>query len=260
MCFDRANGRSLWQEGAEGKEAEPTHKTNPYCSPSPVADGERVIAWFGSDGLHCFDFEGKLLWSRDLGAQRHIWGYGASPVIYRDLCILNFGPGDRSFLIAVDKKTGKTAWQHDEDTGYSEVNPGQGRDSKTYIGSWSTPVVMRADGKGQLLLGWPNRLAAHDPGNGKVVWTCSGLNPLVYTSAIYAEGIVVAMGGFGGLAMAVRTVLGPLLAGDWNFRARENVESSGPVSTLDPAASGDAPGISARPRSWNGRASWHRYS
>lgn len=204
MCFDRTDGRLLWREGVEGKEAEPTHKTNPYCSPSPVADGERVIAWFGSDGLHCFDLKGKMLWSRDLGAQRHIWGYGASPVIWRDLCLLNFGPGERTFLIAVDKRTGRTVWRHDEDTGYTEVNPGTGRDSKTYIGSWSTPVLMKVEGREQVLMSWPNRLAAHDPASGKIQWTCSGLNPLVYTSPIHAGGIVVTMGGFGGSGFAVR--------------------------------------------------------
>ncbi len=76
-----------------------------------MTDGQRVIVWFGSDGLHCYDFAGRELWSRDLGVQRHIWGYGASPVIHGDLCLLNFGPGERSFLLAVDKKTGKTVWR-----------------------------------------------------------------------------------------------------------------------------------------------------
>lgn len=107
MCFDRADGELIWQQGLTTQFADdPTHPTNPYCSASPVTDGQRVIVWFGSDGLHAYDFAGRKLWSRELGVQRHIWGYGASPVIHGDLCFLNFGPGERSFLVAVDKQTG----------------------------------------------------------------------------------------------------------------------------------------------------------
>src|SRR5258708_5113871 len=117
MCFDRRDGKLLWQSGTTYTEKDPSHETNPQCSASPVTDGERVIASFGSAGLYCYDFRGKELWHRDLGKQTHIWCNAASPMIWRDLCILNFGPGDRTFLIAVDKATGKTVWQHDEPGG-----------------------------------------------------------------------------------------------------------------------------------------------
>ena len=93
MCFDRRDGKKLWQSGTKYTGTESTHKTNPYCSPSPVTDGERVIVWYGSAGLFCYDMDGNELWSRDLGPQKHIWGIGSSPVLYDDLCILNFGPG-----------------------------------------------------------------------------------------------------------------------------------------------------------------------
>jgi outer membrane protein assembly factor BamB len=210
MCFNRADGKLLWRQGVTTKLAEdPTHGTNPYCSSSPVTDGERVIGWFGSDGLHCYDFAGRKLWSRDLGVQRHIWGYGASPVIYGALCFLNFGPGERQFLLAVDKQTGKDVWRHDEDSGYgkppsTDVKGGKGGGNATYIGSWTTPVIMKVEGKDQLLMSWPRRLAAYDPAGKRELWSCSGLNPLCYTSPIYADGIVVAMGGFGGMALAAR--------------------------------------------------------
>jgi hypothetical protein len=104
MCFDRADGKLRWQQGVTSKQKEPTHATNPYCSGSPVTDGERVIASFASDGLFCFDFDGKELWRRsDLGQQIHIWGGAASPVIHGDLCFLNFGPGEGTYLLAVDR-------------------------------------------------------------------------------------------------------------------------------------------------------------
>src|SRR5882672_6495002 len=103
-CLSRTNGKLLWEQGVATKEKEPTHSTNPYCSASPVTDGERVIVSFASDGLFCYDFHGKELWNRtDLGRQIHIWGAGASPMIHSDLCFFNFGPGELTYLLAVDK-------------------------------------------------------------------------------------------------------------------------------------------------------------
>ena len=92
---------------------ETSHKTNPYCSAPPITDGERVIAWFGSAGLVCWDLDGNELWRRDLGKQQHMWGYGSSPTLHEDLCVLLFGPGTNQFLLAVDKTTGATRWQVD---------------------------------------------------------------------------------------------------------------------------------------------------
>jgi hypothetical protein len=140
MCFDRQDGRLLWQAGTVWHEKEPTHGTNPMCSASPVTDGERVVAWFGSAGLFCYDFQGNLLWKRDLGLQRHIWGYGSSPVLHGDLCFLNFGPGERSFLIAVNKKTGETVWQHDEPINREGTSEAKFSNAD-YYGSWSTPLI-----------------------------------------------------------------------------------------------------------------------
>ena len=118
MCFSRADGKLLWEVGVATKEKEPTHGTNPFCSASPATDGERVIVSFASDGLYCYDFSGKELWKRtDLGRQIHIWGNAASPVLHKDLCFLNFGPGETTYLLAVDKRTGKTIWKNDEPGG-----------------------------------------------------------------------------------------------------------------------------------------------
>jgi len=202
MCLDRADGKVLWQQGVVTREKEPTHGTNPFCSASPVTDGERVIVSFASDGLYCYDFTGKELWQRtDLGRQIHEWGNAASPVIAGNLCFLNFGPGATTYLLALDKTTGRTVWQHDETP--SPGNPADAK-SQTYLGSWTTPVIMPVEGKDQLLMSWPRRLAAYDPATGKEQWTCGGLNPLVYTSPIFAGDTAVAMGGFGGSALAVR--------------------------------------------------------
>lgn len=204
MCFRRQDGRLLWQEGMEWKEKETSHGTNPMCSASPVTDGERIVAWFGSAGLFCYDFQGHLLWKRDLGLQRHIWGYGSSPVLHGELCYLHFGPGERSFLIAVDKRTGETVWQHDEPIdkkGTSEAK----FSNADYYGSWSTPLIRDLDGGSELIVSFPFRVCAFDAAAGQELWTCTGINALVYTSPIFADGIVVAMGGFGGMTVALKT-------------------------------------------------------
>jgi outer membrane protein assembly factor BamB len=111
MCFNRADGKLLWQSGVTYTEKEPTQESNPYCSATPVTDGARVIASFGSAGLYCYDFEGKELWHRELGKMSHMFGNASSPILCGDLCILNFGPDQKARLVAVNKKDGKTVWE-----------------------------------------------------------------------------------------------------------------------------------------------------
>jgi outer membrane protein assembly factor BamB len=202
LCMNRDDGKILWQSGPTWTVKELTHETNPESSSSPATDGERAIAFFGSAGVYCYDFEGKEIWHRDLGEQRHIWGYGASPIIHGDICYLNFGPGPRQFLIALDKKTGKTIWEVNTPGGASgEEIAGK---KAEWIGSWSTPLLIHANRKDQLLLPWPERLVSYNPKNGAELWTCRGLNPLAYASPLFADGIAVAMGGFGGKDFAVK--------------------------------------------------------
>jgi outer membrane protein assembly factor BamB len=201
-CFDRRDGRMLWQRAVEFDEPDLTHATNPYCGSSPAADGRHVVAWHGSAGLHCYDYDGQLLWSRDLGAFRHIWGYGSSPVFYGDSILLNCGPGARTFVTAVDRRTGETRWRVDEPGGdEGQEQPGQ---KPKWIGSWSTPVVAKVGESDQILVSLPHHVQAYDPRDGKVLWSCDGLGDLVYTSVLVGEGIGVAMGGYHGPAIGFK--------------------------------------------------------
>lgn len=219
MCLDRATGKLLWQKGVVYTEEEPTHDANPYCSATPVTDGERVIVWFGSAGLFCYDFRGKEIWRRDLGKQEHIWGYGSSPIIYDDLCILNFGPGSREFVLAVEKRTGNTVWEVpplslDEEDALSgpenngQVDPTRYDDQTTratmWRGSWSTPFIWKGGERDELVITQSRRVTAYDPLSGRVLWVCGGLAPLAYNSPVPGEDLLVAMGGFHGGSLAVR--------------------------------------------------------
>src|SRR5690242_11005831 len=174
LCFDRADGKLLWQREVRFDGREPTHETNPYCSATPVTDGERVIASHGSAGMVCYDFAGRELWRKDLGTLGHVWGNASSPVLSGDLAILWCGPGERQFLLAVDKATGRTVWEHAEPGGNA------GHDSKNWRGSWSTPAIAKIDGHDELILPVPEKLKGFDPKTGRELWSCAGLGPLAY--------------------------------------------------------------------------------
>ncbi|MBK8091012.1 MAG: PQQ-like beta-propeller repeat protein [Verrucomicrobiaceae bacterium] len=200
LCFDRKTGRQLWDAGILYKEPELTHGTNPYCAASPATDGERVIVFHASAGVFCYDMNGKELWKRtDLGKQHHIWGNGTSPVLAGDRVFLNFGPGEKTVLYCFDKKTGKTLWEHAEPGGAS----GEGA-NKQWLGSWSDPLLRKIDSHYELLMTYPGRACAFDPMSGQELWTCGGLTKLVYNSPLYTDGMMVAMSGYNGAALAVK--------------------------------------------------------
>ena len=205
MCFSREDGKLLWQKSITYTAKEESHEENPHCSASPVTEGERVIVSYASAGLYCYDLNGKELWKRDLGKQEFEWGSGSSPVLRGDACFVYHGPGKGAHLIALDKKTGQTLWKYDE----PEIDVGKRTDGfrggePGVICTYSTPLLVKAGGRDELLMSFPRYLRAFDPGTGKELWSCDGLNPLVYTSPIYSDGIAVAMGGFSGNTIAVR--------------------------------------------------------
>lgn len=208
LCLNRGDGRLLWEAGTEWDGEDPTHGTNPFCSSSPVTDGKRVITWHGSAGLFCYDLEGRELWRRDLGTQKHIWGYGSSPVIHGELCYLNFGPGERSFLIALDCQTGETVWQHDEPINTAGTAEAKFANADFY-GSWSTPVIRTVAGREQLIVSFPFRVRGFDPQTGSPLWSGEGINALVYTSPLIVDDLIVAMGGYNGMTVTLRLGQGP---------------------------------------------------
>ncbi len=199
LCIDRKTGKERWSHYVSQAKMEPTHATNPYCSTTCVTDGERVIASLGSAGILCLDFAGRELWHKDLGDFIHIWGTGSSPVLHGDLCYLWCGPGERQFLIAFNKKTGDKVWRHDEPGGQSGLN------KTPWVGSWSTPVIAKIGDHEELILSIPKKVKALDPKTGKELWSCDGLTDLIYTSPVVSrDGIVIAMSGYGGSALAVK--------------------------------------------------------
>lgn len=202
LCFARSDGKQLWQQEVSCSIQEKTHSDNPPCSSSPVTDGTAVYANFASAGVVAYDFAGKQLWHRDLGPLRHVFGNGCSPTLYKDLLILFHGPGEPTFMIALDKRTGKTVWKQDEHALNHQL-----------FGTWSSPILAKLDGRDELLMDLPGEkvggdgwVKSYDPATGKELWRCVGLGASLYPSPVVSrEGdLIFSASGFYGPVFAVR--------------------------------------------------------
>ncbi len=204
LCLDRKTGKQLWEQTVSYDKVAKTHKTNPFGSTTPAADGEKVVVWHSSAGLYCYDFKGKELWKRDLGEFKHMWGYGSSPVLHKGKIFLHCAPGARAFMTAIDLESGKTLWETDE----PQKGNGERNENNKYMGSWSTPVIAKVGGAEQIICSMSTRANAYDPESGKIIWSSEGLSgkkgDLAYASAVVAGDVCVAMAGFGGPTMGFK--------------------------------------------------------
>lgn len=191
LCLNTADGKKRWQKDVNYDAPEKNWNPSWYCNASPTTDGECVVVSHGSAGVYCYDMDGKERWQRtDLGTWEHQFGNSASPVIHGDLVIQWCGPNEtkgRNFLLAVNKKTGKTVWEHEEKEG-----------------SWATPLITKINGEEQLVLGMGPRLKGFNPKDGKEQWSCDGLQSYVYASALVGNGVAVGMSGYGKSSLAVK--------------------------------------------------------
>lgn len=203
-CFDRATGGVHWVKTVSYGKKMPTHQTNPYGGSTPASDGQRVVVWHGSAGLHCYDHDGHLLWFRDFGEFRHLWGYGTSPIFHGNRVILHSGPGKEVFVAALDANTGDTIWKTSE----PQEGNGESREDGRYVGSWCTPVLVQANGREQLICTMSTRIVAYDPDDGAILWECKGIphdrGNLAYSSPVVAGDVCVVIGGYKGPGIGVR--------------------------------------------------------
>jgi outer membrane protein assembly factor BamB len=169
----------LWQKVLrEEWPHEGGHVTGSLASNSPVTDGERLYAFFGSRGLYCLDLNGEVKWQKDLGRMHtlHAHGEGSSPVLHGETLIVCWDDEKESFLYAFNKRTGKILWK-------------VARDEKT---SWSTPLIVELDGKPQVIVSATKRVRGYDLATGSQLWECAGLTDNVVSSPVYYDGLVIA--------------------------------------------------------------------
>ncbi|MAG92779.1 MAG: hypothetical protein CMJ48_03390 [Planctomycetaceae bacterium] len=179
LAISRKSGKILWQRTVRKQlPREGGHETGSLASNSPVTDGQRVYAFFGSRGLYCLDFEGNILWKEDLGRMetRHAHGEGSSPVLAGDVLVVNWDHQDQSFVVAFDKRTGKQLWKVLRDE----------------ITSWSSPFVLEHEGKLQVVISATGRVRSYDPQTGKVIWECGGMSRNVVASPVGGDGMLYA--------------------------------------------------------------------
>ena len=179
ICLDRRTGKILWKAEAPRPRLERYQPTNSPASPSPVTDGNRVYVFFGDFGLLAYDFSGKPVWQLPLGPFLNVNGHGSSPVLVDDLVVLLCDQDANSYLIAVDKASGKVRWKVER--------PDVTR-------SYSTPGVLRVAGRpAELIVPGSYQLASYDAKTGKKLWWVTGLSwqpkstPVIDGDVVYAH-------------------------------------------------------------------------
>jgi outer membrane protein assembly factor BamB len=180
LAIDRTSGRVLWERPAPQVSTKVVDKRNNPASPSPAVEADGVYVFFPDYGLIAYDSAGKERWKMPLGPFNNIYGMGASPVIVGDLVVLACDQSLGSYVMAVNKRTGKVKWKVDR----PEAKSGH-----------STPIVWRGpDGKDQILLPGSFLLTAYDAATGKKLWWVGGLSfemkstPVISGNTIYVNG------------------------------------------------------------------------
>ena len=184
ISIDRRTGDVRWRRTATvDTPHEGFHRMyGSFASNSPVTDGQRLYAFFGSRGIYCYDLDGNLLWEKDLEVRMQMrlqFGEGVAPVVAGDSLILNFDHEGDSFLVVLDKLNGDERW----------------RASRDEASSWAMPVVLTHDGLEQVIVSATNKVRSYDLKTGEIIWECAGLGTNVIPTPIHYRGMVIVMSG-----------------------------------------------------------------
>ena len=189
-CLDKTTGRIIWDKTAyEGVPRAKRHLKATQANSTPTTNGNYVVALFGSEGLNCYDLDGRLLWSKDLGVLNpglwddpsSSWGHASSPIIYRDLVIVQADGHAQSFIAASDLKSGKQVWR---------VERGE-------ITSWSTPTINSLGNRTELIANGGRYIRGYDPLTGKEIWRFADNDTQVKMQApLVANGLIFVTGGY----------------------------------------------------------------
>jgi len=192
IALDKRTGKVVWERVArEGIPKTKRHPKSSQASPTPVTDGRRVIVSFGSEGLYAYDLDGTPLWNRDLGVLNagwfydpdYEWGVGSSPIIWKNLVIVQCDIQKNSFIAAFDVATGQPVW----------------RTAREEIPSWSTPAIFEHDGTTELVTQATTFIRGYDATNGKELWRLSGNSEITIPTPIVGPGLVIVTNGYRGV-------------------------------------------------------------
>jgi outer membrane protein assembly factor BamB len=206
ICLERESGKIVWEQTAfEGTPYDNRHRKSSYAASTPATDGNLVYAFFGSEGLFAYDMKGKLAWKADLGKLGTVgMGTGTSPILYNNLVLMQCDEenGDASFIIALDKKTGKQVWKTPR---------------KVQV-SWATPILVATAKRTELISSGTEAVISYDPETGKELWRYKGVESNAIPSPVANSEMVFVSAGFPAkIAMAIR------LGGSGELAATGNV-------------------------------------
>jgi outer membrane protein assembly factor BamB len=188
LSFERSTGALLWETDVPEGPRERHHGKNTPASATPTTDGERVYASFGSRGLAAVDFEGNLVWHRDLGQIENYHGPAGSPLLYRDSVIIYQDQNDGAFVVALDARTGETRWQ-------------TARSARV---GWGTPIAITAGDHDELIVSSQGQVQSYDPETGDELWSCDGNLREVIPTPVVAHGLVYCASGRAGPTLAIK--------------------------------------------------------
>jgi outer membrane protein assembly factor BamB len=193
VALNRDTGKILWNVVAwEGTPYDDRHRKSSYAASTPATDGKLVYAYFGSEGIYAYDFNGKLAWKADVGKLANLgMGTATSPILFENLVILQCDEdnGTGSFIVALDKKTGKQVWKTPR---------------KIQI-SWSTPLLVKTAKRTELITSGTETIISYDPATGKELWTHKGLESNAIPSPVANNEMVYLASGFPTkITMAIR--------------------------------------------------------
>lgn len=184
LCVDRNTGKLLWERTAyEGMVYDDRHRKGSYASPTPATDGTYVLAYFATEGLYCYDFDGKMIWKVSPGQIATFgMGPGTSPVLFENTVILQCDEdnGEKSFILALDKKTGKEVW----------------KTPRKVQASWATPLVVRTAQRTELITSGNELIISYDPKTGKELWRTKGHESNAIATPVAGGGMVFVYAGF----------------------------------------------------------------
>jgi outer membrane protein assembly factor BamB len=186
MAIDRGSGKVVWERTAkEETPHEASHQDNgTWASSSAVTDGEHVIASFESRGIFAYDLKGNPVWQTDLGDKkmRNEFGEGSTPALHGNYLVVVWDHQGESFIIALDKRTGKELWRQKRDE----------------IDTWATPLIVEHGGRRQVVVSGMNRLRSYDLETGDVIWHTAGVTMNPIPSPVAGGGMVFVTSGFRG--------------------------------------------------------------
>jgi outer membrane protein assembly factor BamB len=172
LALDRRSGQLLWEVEAPAPALEKVHKIGSHAQSTPAADPERVVSFFGSAGLFCYDKAGKLLWHLPMGPFNNDFGAASSPILVGDRVLLCQDHDENSFLMALDKRTGKPIWKTDR---------------SEFLRGFATPVIWDVAGAKQVVVAGTLRVAGYDLENGKEVWTAWGIARTICATPVVGD-------------------------------------------------------------------------